>query len=325
MMSFFKIIPVVCLFLFLSSLYPDMQGDAKKRTVLRLLDKISLSLKNAQKGIESKNKDLIEHGLGNAYVQTVSALVKVRLEQNCYSPLGEILDISQEKYLAVSSEQSFRTIRTLVQQAKKAYQSKQPAETEDRLLKIVTAIEFTYFQQLQNGEVNPEGVRVAGVGACFEQADDIAYMAGVIDDRILRRVSLLLNNSRVQKIVMVNVPGSNDDDSNLTAALKLHRAGIETRLMEGGSIESGGVDFFLAGKNRSIGKHFNIGVHSWKGGRSTGYELRFDRGHHDHYFPFLQYYHRIGISDRFYFFTLSFRPQEMHYMTTDEVRKYGVL
>jgi len=124
---------------------------------------------------------------------------------------------------------------------------------------------------------------------------------------------------------MVHVPGSVDDASHTAAALQINQAGMQAHLRNGGGVESGGTDFFLAGIGQSVSQNFNIGVHSWAGGGTSGFALRNDRQNQNHQVPFLNYYRRIGLPDNFYFFAIGFRPETMHYMTLAEANQFGVL
>ncbi len=149
-------------------------------------------------------------------------------------------------------------------------------------------------------------------------------MAGVIDDHIRYRVAGLLAQANIRTVVMVAVPGSSDDNSKTAAALQMSRAGVQTHLINGGDVESGGVDFLLAGAGRSVSQSFNIGVHSWAGGGTSGFHLRNNPHNNNQLVPFLNDYRSIGIPDSFYFFTIGFRPADMHDMTAAELNQHAV-
>ena len=58
--------------------------------------------------------------------------------------------------------------------------------------------------------------------------------------------------------------GSEDDEAVLNLGRYIRKVGLDTHLIEGGVIASGGVSLFLAGTKRSIGKDALVGVHSWQ-------------------------------------------------------------
>ena len=299
---------------------------AHERNVLTLLNKIEQSATSAQAGMQTRNDSQIERGLGNAYVQVMSAIIQVRAQQNQTEAPGEIVDPSQQNNWPFDN--SHDAIRTLLQsspKAKAAYQKHDLQSTSENLYWILAATEYAYYQSLQNGYVDPDGDRIPGVGGFFELDGDIAYMAGVIDDRITYRVNRLLAQPNIRTIMFVNVPGSYDDNSNTIAAQKIHQAGLSTHLIDGGAIESGGVDFFLAGKMRSVSQHFNVGVHSWSGDDTSGFLLQNDRNNINHLRPFLKFYRNINIPADFYWFTISFPADQMHYMTLAELKNFSVI
>lgn len=163
------------------------------------------------------------------------------------------------------------------------------------------------------------------VVASFTIKNNTAYMSGVIDSttpKVLK--DLLEGNPKIDTIVMVDVEGSIDDESNIKASYYLHDNKINTHVPQDGVIASGGVDFFLAGNIRTIESGAKLGVHSWADNDgTTGNQLSKDHPNHDMY---LQYYKYIGIPKEFYWFTLNAAPAEqIYYMTENEMQKYGVL
>lgn len=157
----------------------------------------------------------------------------------------------------------------------------------------------------------------------FNVKDSIAYMNGVITSSTPARVLELLNeHPKVTTIEMGIVPGSIDDVSNLRASLYIHKAGLNTRLTPNSMIASGGTDFFLAGKKRTIPNGASIGVHSWGGGSKEATALSKDDEAHKKY---LAYYRTIQIPEDFYWYTLRAAPANgMHRMTDEEIVKYNV-
>jgi len=134
-------------------------------------------------------------------------------------------------------------------------------------------------------------------------------------------------NPDVRVIVMTNVPGSLDDEANLSAALTIHKLGLWTYIPPKGEVASGGTDMFLAGKRRLLHRRSKVGVHSFggeddNGNFISGADIPRDDEIHQLY---LEYYRAIGISEDFYWYTLrAAAADDIHYMTPAERKKYRV-
>ena len=64
-------------------------------------------------------------------------------------------------------------------------------------------------------------------------------------------------------IEMIECPGTDDDGANLRLGRMIHARGISTHVPAGGSVRSGGVELFLAGKTRIADPGAEFAVHSW--------------------------------------------------------------
>ncbi len=64
-------------------------------------------------------------------------------------------------------------------------------------------------------------------------------------------------------IEMIECPGTEDDGANLRLGRMIHTRGISTHVPAGGSVRSGGVELFLAGKSRIADPGAEFAVHSW--------------------------------------------------------------
>lgn len=161
--------------------------------------------------------------------------------------------------------------------------------------------------------------------AKFEVQGNEAHMNGVISKRTIQRVKdLIEDHPEVTTIVMVNVPGSIDDVSNLEASRLIRQAGLNTHVPQGGLIASGGVDFFCAGVKRTAHTDSTIGVHSWAGdGVTNANNLPKDHPEHKKY---IAYYEEMNIPTSFYWFTIAAAPAESMYdMTQEERIQYQLL
>lgn len=161
-------------------------------------------------------------------------------------------------------------------------------------------------------------------GASFEVDGTLAHMRGTLGPTTPARVmQLVCMHPQVQTIVMHDVPGSLDDESNLRAARLVRRHELKTVVPEGGVIASGGVDFFLSGAQRYAARGGRFGIHSWAGELEQAIDLPRD---HEAHQMFLEYYSAIGIAEEFYWRTLEAAPPEdIHWMTEEELKRYDVL
>jgi len=165
--------------------------------------------------------------------------------------------------------------------------------------------------------------------ATFEIEGETAFMYGVIDHTTPGVVQALVDeHPEVTRIVMVDVPGSDDDPANLEASRLVREHGLETVVPSNGVIASGGVDFFAAGKHRVVEPCGKLGVHSWNDDAPDGAIIFGNEVPRDHEFHtmFLDFYHEMGIPEDFYWFTLEAAPsQRIHWMSDEEIVVYGLV
>lgn len=67
----------------------------------------------------------------------------------------------------------------------------------------------------------------------------------------------------ISMIEMIEVPGTDDDRANLKLGRMIRARGLTTYVPAGGSVRSGGVELFLAGKNRIADPGAEFAVHAW--------------------------------------------------------------
>ncbi len=150
-----------------------------------------------------------------------------------------------------------------------------------------------------------------------------ATMEGVIGTSTPDDVRQLIgDHPEVTTIVMVDVPGSIDDVANLEASLLVREAGLNTHLNSDGAVASGGVDFYLAGVERTFEPGASFGVHSWADG--SGVEGKDVPREDPQHLLYLDYYDQVGVTQDFYWFTLEAAPaSDVHIMTPAELETYG--
>lgn len=157
--------------------------------------------------------------------------------------------------------------------------------------------------------------------ATFTVEGTVATMAGTISTSTPNAVRTLLDDHPdVTTIVMTDVPGSANDDANIEASRLIRDAGITTHANSDSVLASGGVDFYLAGLERTFDPGAQFGVHSW-GGEVEGANVPPDDPQHQLY---LDYYADMGIDADFYWFTLDAAPASgIHWMSQAELERYG--
>lgn len=92
----------------------------------------------------------------------------------------------------------------------------------------------------------------------------------------------------ISMIEMIEVPGTEDDRANLKLGRMIRERGLTTYVPAGGSVRSGGVELFLAGKQRVADPGAEFAVHAWadEDGREATYysaEAPENRAYVDYY------------------------------------------
>lgn len=131
----------------------------------------------------------------------------------------------------------------------------------------------------------------------------------------------------LRTIEMVECPGTSDDTANLRLGRMIRRAGLDTYVPEGGSVRSGAVELFLAGKHRVAESGAQFAVHSWQD--SDGFEPRDVADNDPVNLAYLAYYREMGLSDgqakAFYAMTNAVPHDEALWLSKDEFARYAPL
>lgn len=131
----------------------------------------------------------------------------------------------------------------------------------------------------------------------------------------------------LSRLVLVDCPGSIDEEANLALARAVRRAGMSTHVPAGGSVRSGAVELFLAGVTRSAHPTAEFGVHSWRDqdGNEAG-DFPIDHPVHAEY---LDYYHEVGMdqgrASAFYAMTNATGFDQVRYLTRADMARYVTL
>ncbi|HWW55656.1 MAG TPA: alpha/beta hydrolase [Sphingopyxis sp.] len=153
-------------------------------------------------------------------------------------------------------------------------------------------------------------------------------MAGDVTSATPRQFAAMLAAfPGLQRLEMVDCPGSLDEEANLVLARAIRRAGMETVVPAGGSIRSGAVELWLAGTTRRAAPDAEFGVHSWADeyGREANDYPASDPVHAE----YLGYYREMGLNDakarEFYALTNSTPFDDVRYLTRDDMARFVTL
>lgn len=125
-------------------------------------------------------------------------------------------------------------------------------------------------------------------------------------------------------IEMVECPGTEDDRANLALGRMIRARGIATHVPAGGSVRSGGVELFLAGKSRIADPGAEFAVHSWEdeaGRQAADYPADAPENR-----AYLDYYREMGMSEAearaFYAMTNAVPFEQAHWFGADEMARW---
>ncbi len=167
--------------------------------------------------------------------------------------------------------------------------------------------------------------RLAGDGSIrFDVEGDTAYVNGTtLHNSYLHVRQFLDDNPQVEHLVLQRMPGTKDSGENIRIARLIRHRGLTTRLEKNSIIASGAVDLFISGKRRTMACGALIGVHSWSIGKFVSPK---DLGRDDAQYRHEKFLTDMGIDPAFYVFTReAAEPERMHYMSADEIARYGLL
>lgn len=144
-----------------------------------------------------------------------------------------------------------------------------------------------------------------------------AYLSGVLGSDLVKQLSdMVRKNPNVTDLVLVDVPGSVDQEATMEGARLIRRLGLNTSIAQTGYVLSGGVDLLLGGVTRSIGAGAGIGVHAWSDGtRIKATNLNVSDPVHAAY---VNFYLEMGVPERFYWFSLDAAPADRVYFLSPE-------
>lgn len=156
------------------------------------------------------------------------------------------------------------------------------------------------------------------------EGDTLIINGETQNDSLVKFRAALEKYPQTQKIILNIVPGSDDDEVNLKMARVIRRHQLSTHLTSSSVIESGGVELFMGGVERTMERGAKIGVHSWSD--DEGYEgHQLPKDHNDHKL-YIKTYQKLGIPKSFYWFVINAAPSSgMHFMSEEEIVRYNLL
>lgn len=194
--------------------------------------------------------------------------------------------------------------------------------------------EFTMKGSLTNEDVSKKmtfdiiaGGSLIGMGdTTLEVKGDEAYLNGTLGTKSYQQFKdLIANHPEVKIIVLENVPGSINDAVNMHTGRIIREAGLATKVLATSKISSGGVDIFCSGEKRIITEGAQFGIHSWGGNGISADDLSKDHPAHQYQIEYFTMCLGKEKGPNFYFHTLTSAPAgEMHWMSTDEIRKWEI-
>ena len=164
-------------------------------------------------------------------------------------------------------------------------------------------------------------------GPFYIQDSTTIFMDGDMGSRVDKIFEHLIEDYPAIKLVIFGeCPGSRDDEAMIRAATLLRNRGINTHLLSTSIIESGAVDFYLAGTTRTRESGSLIGVHAWSDGHKSATDYPIDATEHQLY---IEYYIFCGFTAEkaealYFYFIQAAAPDDIHFMTDDEIIAYQI-
>lgn len=158
----------------------------------------------------------------------------------------------------------------------------------------------------------------------FKVQGDTAYVFGTTDSNSHNLVkNFVRENPQVDTLILQAMPGTIDMNTNRRVVMDIRAAGLATHVPADGRIASGAVDWFIAGRPRTIECGAMIGVHSW--GSPTG--ERADKTFYDAQRGTQRaFLSKMSVDPDFYDFTRSAAgPNDIHWLTVEEMLRFRLI
>lgn len=174
-------------------------------------------------------------------------------------------------------------------------------------------------------DVAPSQTPLASFGPFHMVSPTRAELIGSIEsDTPAQFRALLRAFPTLNRIDMVECPGTGDDEANLALARMVRGAGIATHVPDGGSVRSGGVELFLAGAKRSAAPTAEFAVHSWRD--EDGYEAGDFAASDPVHLEYINFYRDMGLTEpearSFYAMTNTAPHDDALYLNSRDLARY---
>lgn len=175
--------------------------------------------------------------------------------------------------------------------------------------------------------ITPSRTPIYAAGPFYLVSADTVEMIGTVDsDSPAAFARMLARYPTIRRLVMVDCPGSVDEDANRLLARAVRHAGLTTIVPAGGSVRSGAVDLFLAGRERIAAANAEFGVHAWQDadGHGPADFAANDPVNQD----YIDYYREMGMSidaaSRFYALTNATPFNSVRYLSANDMAQLGL-
>ncbi len=199
-----------------------------------------------------------------------------------------------------------------------------------RKILLLSAIYSLLLFSCGSDDSNPIPTPTKTVYGQFEvQADNSIIMTGNVSAATASDLEeLILDHADAKLIIMKNCSGVHLNEATLEAARLVRSAKMDTHLAADGVISRGGLNFFIAGINRSADTGGQMAVSSWKdemGNEATSYGFG-DNAH----LNYLNFYAEMGFqwleASDFYFFSIQAADSNnLFFLTDDLIANYRLL
>lgn len=134
--------------------------------------------------------------------------------------------------------------------------------------------------------------------------------------------AMVRDHPGIAVIEMVECPGTDDDVANLKLGRMIRARGIATYVPRGGSVRSGAVELFLAGRTRRIDDGAEFAVHAWRD--SDGREADDFAADSPVHRAYLDYYREMGLAEprAFYDMTNAVPYDSARWLTAQDMRAW---
>lgn len=155
--------------------------------------------------------------------------------------------------------------------------------------------------------------------------NNTAYLSGVLESDLPDKLKYMIRqHPNVTDIVLVDVPGTDDQQATMEGARLIRRFGLNTHIAATGYVLSGGVDLFLGGVKRTIGAGAGVGVHAWSNAIGT-VASKLNRSNPIHA-AYVNFYLEMGIPERFYWFSIQAAPaNRVYFLSPEEMYDYRLV